>query len=489
MTDDARGVTESEPQSSAMTRRALLRNGSFMLAASTLYGQVAMPGAGALAAAAARPSAHPLRATKPARLLVADALMLTPPLTAPFGRVRAIDDDTRMEVSTVTAASTTTLEATLARAPARYGIDCSTFPAGRNDQAALHESQQLFENSLLDFLGVYLAPAPNHSDVSWMRSDSGGTPYVKLLMNQGWAIVAWYVGLQQRHEKGGRYNLISAGSAAQQGTAHGHHAARLASRAQLPHKAVVFLDLELQALPIHPATLTYIDSWAAAVRADEYVPGVYCLSKVADAIHDHGRRLPLWVTRGPRSLNPLDSNLDVRPLAQRRLSAGADWGFVAYADGWQWGLRWKGVNKRLPRYLDTGVRSDWKLPGNEVDFDLANNPDPGRTAGGRSKAERRREIVSVDVSPATVHGGQQARLTLTLNGPAPWPDGTVVLIRHDVPDAIVVTSSVRVHPGARAAGTSLRTVPVNRTTKGTIAARALHQLSTPAALAKLTLTT
>jgi len=131
------------------------------------------------------------------------------------------------------------------------GVDTLAYPG---DPAM----QWLKSNTNLSWTGFYLAPAPYHSDTSWM------TTYASLLA-MGWTFAPIYVGQQ----------TDSSVLTADQGTADGQNATSLASQAGFPAKAVIYLDVE-QGGTLPQGMLDYFSAWTAAVTAQGYSPGVYC---------------------------------------------------------------------------------------------------------------------------------------------------------------------------------------------------------------------
>lgn len=111
----------------------------------------------------------------------------------------------------------------------------------------------------LYWAGFYLAPAPHHSDASWMTKRS-------TIRAMGWGCAPLYVGRQV-----GDSNLTAA-----QGTLDAHNAATLASNAGFPSQSFIFLDVETGGT-LSTAFVNYIVAWASEVAiATNYHPGVYC---------------------------------------------------------------------------------------------------------------------------------------------------------------------------------------------------------------------
>src|SRR5258708_38931141 len=162
-----------------------------------------------------------------------------------FGRVRALPDDLRLALDTSTPG---TLNGTLeAYTGLFYGFDTKFYPAAipaitspppvSVGLAVYSVMQQLFENTPFAVVGVYVAPAINHPDQSWMRK-------IALLRQQGWGLLPVYVGRQQGGagvaQVGGDPNT----TAAQQGIHDANEAAGSAGTAGLATGTVIFLDIE-----------------------------------------------------------------------------------------------------------------------------------------------------------------------------------------------------------------------------------------------------
>lgn len=317
-------------------------------------------------------------------LIAADTITAPPFL---FGRVRAINDDTRLHL-TRNGAGPVTITGARAAAPAYYGIDFSICVS--NNAAGLSGLYSVFDNTLLGTLDYYLAPTVGGVRVndSWMRVGAGE------LLDQGWALVPIYVGLQQYSGHGddqhGQHpswfaHQVSAqlAVARAQGRRDGQDAVTLAGRAQLPRGSRIFLDIETvgfpaPAQPLGPAMVAYIAMWSQQVQAGHYQPACYGLSRVCDQLHQGNPALPIYASRGyysvpindgaePHATHGQEITLDTRAVPMAPPSANAaGFGFTHYAAGWQWCLDWPGRTAdlnhqpalhRLPAYLDTGVRN------------------------------------------------------------------------------------------------------------------------------------
>lgn len=192
------------------------------------------------------------------------------------------------------------------------GFDRSAYPG----DAVM---RSLWDNTPLEFVGIYLAPAPSHGDAAWMSK-------VPMLRDMGWGFLPVYVG-QQAPGGPGSHVLT-----AERGVADAQNAAALAASAQFPSGSVVYLDIELGGrLP--DDFLHYIGAWVEEMNArTDYWAGVYCSFKdTAAQVAGHVGDIPTWVFRvrdgGPSTIHLAD---EVPPDP-------ADAGFAA-AVAWQYRL-------------------------------------------------------------------------------------------------------------------------------------------------------
>lgn len=146
-----------------------------------------------------------------------------------------------------------------------WGLDVSGYPGDA-------KMQDWWTNSPCYFTGFYLAPAPYHSDTSWMSKRS-------TLVSQGWGFLPLYVGRQAASSY-----LTSA-----QGTTDANNAISLMQQAGFPsgfpNQTYIYLDVEQGGL-LSSNFITYIKAWVAQIQANGlYLPGIYCsYSQTADQI-------------------------------------------------------------------------------------------------------------------------------------------------------------------------------------------------------------
>lgn len=119
--------------------------------------------------------------------------------------------------------------------------------------------QKLRSTTNLRFCGYYLAPAPSHSDTSWMSKRS----FLQLL---GFGILPLYVGEQV--EGPGSLHPSSA-----KGTIDGNDAVQMMTSEGFAPRSCVYLDLE-NGPPLRLGD--YVNSWCNAVSAGGFLPGIYC---------------------------------------------------------------------------------------------------------------------------------------------------------------------------------------------------------------------
>lgn len=153
------------------------------------------------------------------------------------------------------------------------GFDRSAYP-GDNVMQLLRTQAKVI------FTGFYLAPAPSHSDQSWMNKRS-------FLAGLGFGFAPVYVGQQQSPP--GSLNLTAA-----RGKIDGHGAALLARQAGFPNSSVLYLDVETGP-PVKPAFLAYYKAWVQAVIDNGFSPGVYCSHHLAANFIAADNRARAWV--------------------------------------------------------------------------------------------------------------------------------------------------------------------------------------------------
>jgi hypothetical protein len=141
-----------------------------------------------------------------------------------------------------------------------YAIDRSVFP-GPDPMTWLRDKAGIRAAC------VYLAPAPNHSDTSWMnvRAD---------LACEGWGFIPTYLG-EQKYIIVGKKAVPNPRLSASQGDADGKSACKLMKDAGFALGSVVYLDLEYGDMP-SGAYQAYVLRWIAAVKAARFKPAIYC---------------------------------------------------------------------------------------------------------------------------------------------------------------------------------------------------------------------
>jgi hypothetical protein len=142
------------------------------------------------------------------------------------------------------------------------GFDCLAYPGDA-------QMQWLKQNTNLSWCGYYIAPAPSHSDQSWMGERGS-------LSNSGWGLLAIYVG--QQTSGPGSHNVNAA-----QGTLDGAGAAALAAAEGFPAGSFIYLDIEDGSALSDPAK-GYLVAWATKLIEGNYAPGFYCSHLIAAAV-------------------------------------------------------------------------------------------------------------------------------------------------------------------------------------------------------------
>jgi hypothetical protein len=137
------------------------------------------------------------------------------------------------------------------------GLDASGYPGDAN--------MTWFWNKCgFRYTGFYIAPAPNHSNSSWMSKRD-------TLASAGWGFLPVYVGLQ----------IKDTGLSSDAGSRDGQKATSLMQQAGFHTQSICYLDLEDGTQPAG-GYAAYISGWITAVNKANYVAGVYCSYKIAD---------------------------------------------------------------------------------------------------------------------------------------------------------------------------------------------------------------
>lgn len=143
-----------------------------------------------------------------------------------------------------------------------FGFDRSTYPG----DAVM---QDWWLNTPMFWTGFYLAPAPHHSNTSWMAKRTA-------IHNMGWGFAVIYVGRQS-----GDGSLLTDA----QGRSDAHNAATLAAQAGFPNSAYIFLDIETGGT-LSSQFINYIKGWVSEMNvATSYRAGIYCSYNSASQIN------------------------------------------------------------------------------------------------------------------------------------------------------------------------------------------------------------
>jgi len=261
----------------------------------------------------------------------------------------------------------------------------------------------IIQKTNLRWCGFFLAPAPCHTDTSWMTKRA-------FLQGLGWGLAPLYVG--QQLDGPGSHNVTAA-----QGAIDGQNAATLAAQAGFPNGSIIFLAIQQDPLkqaehgfaqmtmlkgsvirlaiqqgsppqaateietvlandaviiirqgpPPLAATVAYYSSWVAALVANNYAPGVYCsFSQVAQALHDADSRSVFWVfninrfTCDPAQVNPTRPLIPGTPPFPTPDPTGSGVSFAKLwqlAQGSQCGIS-AGGSALVPVNFDSSVASD-----------------------------------------------------------------------------------------------------------------------------------
>jgi hypothetical protein len=412
-----------------------------------------------------------------------------------FSRVRAVDDDTRLYLSYPAAAGN--LIGQQVTAPGYYGLDFSAYPAG---QHAAQYLQDLFDNTPFGYLGFYFKTTGHPATTgSWSGKAAG-------LLAQGWNLIPIYVGRQQYwpHTTDNQISAQTA-TAATQGKNDGKAAVTLATNETLPLHSLLYLDIEAtqyasgpdkgQNGPPTASTIAYIKAWLAEVNASgQYTGALYDANSHwtqsgkthYDAVEINsslvGAAPTTWVAWDPGvapagvkvGVWPRDPNGDVAAVAVKAYSTNPQWGFTSFAQSWQFKLDWKPTG--ISFLTDTGALRQYTAIAPTIDLDASQSYDPGNTAPGQQKSQRRPATSSVTADPTTVAPGKSVKVTVKLDRPAPAPNGAVILLRSSSPH-LILPSSARVTAKATSVTVSATAAVGSAAGSVTVQARVLHQLS------------
>lgn len=220
------------------------------------------------------------------------------------------------------------------------GFDISGYPGDT-------EMEDFWTNTPFSFTGFYLAPAPNHTDTSWMSKKS-------YLAGLGYGFLPIYVGRQA-----GSSNLTY-----DQGQTDAANAASLAANAGFKTELnVIYLDVE-EGGELSADFIDYIDGWIDyIVDSTVYMPGIYCsYYQTADQIKNSStnagnlNNIRYWVYNIGSDSPGCTTNTSDSP---------ADSG-VSYATSWQY----------VQSGSSSGCAQTWNGTTLYVDLDLSNYSDP-----------------------------------------------------------------------------------------------------------------
>lgn len=162
-----------------------------------------------------------------------------------------------------------------------WGFDVSYYPGNAAMNAWFNKYK---------FTGFYLAPAPTHTDTSWMNKKN-------YLDSIGYGYLPIYCGRQE-----GSSNLTTA-----IGKSDAHAAANLASTAGFPSNSYIYLDIEEGGL-LSSNFINYIVGWVSEIENHtNYSAGIYCsYSQTADQILNAtgGYAVRFWVYHIDTTITP-----------------------------------------------------------------------------------------------------------------------------------------------------------------------------------------
>lgn len=221
--------------------------------------------------------------------------------------------------------------------PGYAGFDSSEYPG-------LAHMNWLIGNTNLRWCGFYLGQTPSHPSTSWMRSRAE-------LAQLNWGFAPIYVGQQVTGP--GSHNVTLA-----QGALDGADACRLMGQSGFQPGTYVYLDLE-NGQPFTDDQKKYVAAWVDAVKANNFLPGVYCSWTFAADMHQLRSQARVWVFRV--------STTKPHPVPGANFPDPHPAG-CGYAGAYAWQL---------------GMECQISVPGApngilQVDLDSAASPDPSR---------------------------------------------------------------------------------------------------------------
>ncbi len=332
--------------------------------------------------------------------------------------------------------------------------------------------QSIYESTNLLFCGFYLAPSPGHTTTSWMSPPGETPPQVAMaavLRSQGWGLLPIYFGRQTADvpslPSDAYNNLDSTG-----GAADAADAITLAKGAGLTD-GVLFLDIETSTLQTDMTE--YALAWIDSVDAAQYNPGIYAHGNYVGAILAQRPTVMPWVVKFSASAQP-----QFDPTTGALLPPGSDMSgsSINNALAWQFILDWQG-----PLQF-TDVDGASQQIGN-LDFNVSTAIDPSSplTIIGNARGKRCQFVTNITTDVANVLSGQSFQLTMTIDGAAPWPNGTFIRLNAqpsdpNLPgDPVALPSHLRIPVGQMTTTISVATSAPSQQTQVTISAQALFQ--------------
>jgi hypothetical protein len=245
------------------------------------------------------------------------------------------------------------------------GIDRSDYPG---DQIM----KDLWDYTNLAWTGYYLAPAPAHSDGSWMGTYT-------TLRKMGYGFAPLYLG-QQTQGPGKNVKKVNG----KQGAIDAKDAVALTRGEGFPQKSVIYLDFEqwdridsgghLNTKTkdyLSPESKEYYKTWVQGVFDGGYYPGVYCFPKIAaeNAVVD--RRPVVWVVAVTYPKITYKNTIPTPPICKDDACAGS---LVQFAQGCN--LQYKHFKKPVGKNAKGQGGKFVTRTLLNVDLDSSDSPDP-----------------------------------------------------------------------------------------------------------------
>lgn len=196
--------------------------------------------------------------------------------------------------------------------PVYLGFDVGNYPAAGDPLMKAWFNGTAPDDPPFYYVGFYLAPAPNHSDTSWMGKRS-------FLQGIGYGFLIVYVGRQANNQTYA------------QGHTDGIQAASLASQAGFT-SGIIYLDRE-GGNPLTTGQLSYCQGWADAVNGTYFKAGIYCSYLVADQINSNVSGIKRFWCVGTNNSPGCTTNIGSKQPTDCGTSLASTWQYAISPSG------------------------------------------------------------------------------------------------------------------------------------------------------------